>query len=205
MSEETTKTTEPAAKTAPKAAAPAAKATSASASKNDGGEKKSRRGGRSGRPRREAPEREFDQTIVDLARVTRVMAGGKRMRFRACVVIGDRKGRVGMGLGKAADVSSAINKAVGAAKKDLVQIPLYEGTLPHVIELKHGAAKVLLKPAPDGTGIIAGGAVRNVLDLGGVPNVAAKMMGSKNKVNNARATILALRSLQPRKSKSAAK
>jgi small subunit ribosomal protein S5 len=164
--------------------------------KNDGGKKPARRG----RARKEAPEREFDQNIIDLARVTRVMAGGKRMRFRATVVIGDRKGRVGIGVGKALDVSEAINKAVNSAKKELIQIPLYENTLPHQISVKLGAAKVLLKPASDGTGIIAGGAVRSVLDLGGVPNVAAKMLGSRNKLNNARATIIALRSLHPRKS-----
>lgn len=163
----------------------------------DGDDKKSSR--RGGRARKEAPEREFDQNIIDLARVTRVMAGGKRMRFRATVVIGDRKGKVGIGIGKALDVSEAINKAVNNAKKDLIQIPLYEGTLPHEISIKVGAAKVLLKPASDGTGIIAGGAVRSVLDLGGVPNVAAKMLGSRNKLNNARATITALRSLRPRK------
>lgn len=173
------------------------------------GERRSRRGegaGRSerkgsSRPRREAVEREFDQTIIDLARVTRVMAGGKRMRFRATVVIGDRKGRVGLGTGKALDVSEAINKAVNSAKKDLITIPLFEGTLPHEVHVKLGAAKILLKPASDGTGIIAGGAVRSVLDLGGVPNVAAKMLGSRNKLNNARATIKALKSLQPRKAR----
>ena len=175
---------------------------------DDKGERRGRRGeggGRSdrrgGRPRREAVEREFDQTIIDLARVTRVMAGGKRMRFRATVVIGDRKGRVGLGTGKALDVSEAINKAVNSAKKDLITIPLFEGTLPHEVRVKLGAAKILLKPASDGTGIIAGGAVRSVLDLGGVPNVAAKMLGSRNKLNNARATMKALKLLQPRKAR----
>lgn len=168
---------------------------SARGERKDGDKRPPRRG----RARREAPEREFDQNIIDLARVTRVMAGGKRMRFRATVVIGDRKGRVGIGVGKALDVSEAINKAVNSAKKELIQIPLYEGTLPHAVTIKLGAAKVLLKPASDGTGIIAGGAVRSVLDLGGVPNVAAKMLGSRNKLNNARATVAALRSLRPRK------
>lgn len=164
--------------------------------KEDGDNK----GRRDRRPRREAPEKEFDQAIIDLARVTRVMAGGKRMRFRATVVIGDRNGRVGLGLGKALDVSLAINKAVSNAKKDMIRIPLLDGTIPHEIKLKLGAAKILLKPAPDGTGIIAGGAVRSVLDMGGVPNVAAKMLGSRNKLSNARATMAALRQLQSRKS-----
>jgi len=163
-------------------------------------------GGERGRRRntkREPVDREFDQKIIDLARVTRVMAGGKRMRFRACVAIGDHKGRVAIGLGKGADVSLAISKATAAARKVLITVPIYEDTLPHAILIKYGAAKILLKPAPRGAGIIAGGAVRSVLDLAGVPNVAAKMLGSRNKLNNARATILALKSLthrQPRNS-----
>jgi len=160
-----------------------------------------RGGGGGGRFRRERPEREdreFDQKIIDLARVTRVMAGGKRMRFRACLVLGDHKGRVGLGIGKGADVSLAISKASAQAKKDMIKIALFNDTLPHEVAIKYGAAKILLKPAPRGTGIIAGGAVRSVLDMGGVPNVAAKMLGSRNKINNARATILALKSLTVR-------
>lgn len=167
------------------------------------------RGGRGGqrRDRQDQAEREFDQKIVDLARVTRVMAGGKRMRFRACIVIGDHKGRVAVGIGKGTDVSLAITKATAAAKKQLIHIPLFEDTLPHEVAMKFGAAKILLKPAPRGTGIIAGGAVRSVLDLGGVPNVVAKMLGSRNKLNNARATVMALKSLKaraPRKTKESA-
>lgn len=156
------------------------------------------------RDRQDNAEREFDQKIIDLARVTRVMAGGKRMRFRACVVIGDHNGRVAIGLGKGADVSLAINKATSAAKKQLVKIPLFEDTLPHEVSMKFGAAKILLKPAPRGTGVIAGGAVRSVLDMGGVPNVVAKMLGSRNKINNARAAVMALNALKaraPRKQK----
>jgi small subunit ribosomal protein S5 len=163
-----------------------------------------RRGQR--RDRQEPQEREFDQKIIDLARVTRVMAGGKRMRFRACVVIGDHQGRVAVGVGKGADVSLAISKATAAARKELIRIPLHEDTLPHEISMKFGAAKILLKPAPRGTGIIAGGAVRSVLDLGGVPNVVAKMLGSRNKLNNARATVMALKALHgraPKKTKEA--
>ena len=166
-----------------------------------------RGGQRRGRGRRDKPEREereFDQKVIEIARVTRVMAGGKRMRFRACMVLGDHKGRVGLGLGKGGDVSLAISKASAEAKRNMIQIPLWEDTLPHEILIKYGAAKVLLTPAPRGTGIIAGGAVRSVLNLGGVPNVAAKMLGSRNKINNARATILALKRLtirQPRQPK----
>ena len=104
------------------------------------------------------------------------------MRFRCCVVIGDNKGQVGVGVAKGADVTLAISKAVADAKKHIVRIPLYEDTIPHEVRMKYGAADVLLKPAPRGTGIIAGGAVRSVLDLGGVPNVVSKMLGAKNNV-----------------------
>jgi small subunit ribosomal protein S5 len=147
---------------------------------------------------RDSPEREFDQKTIELARVSRVMAGGKRMRFRACVAIGDRRGQVGVGVAKGADVSLAISKATAAARRRLVRIPLYEDTLPHEVRVKFKAATVLLKPAPRGTGIIAGGAVRSILELGGVPNVVSKMLGSKNKINNVKAAILALQALRPR-------
>jgi len=154
-------------------------------------------GGRGGRkPRREGGDREaseFEQKIVDLARVTRVMAGGKRMRFRACVAIGDRKGRVAIGLGKGIDVTMAISKAVVKAKKDLVTIPLIRETVPYEIREKYKAARILLKPAPKGTGIIAGGAVRIIFELAGVPNVIAKILGTNNKITNVKATIKALK------------
>ncbi|MFC1687959.1 30S ribosomal protein S5 [Patescibacteria group bacterium] len=141
-------------------------------------------------------KREFDQEVIDIARVTRVMAGGKRMRFRACVVIGDRKGRVGMGLAKGADVSGAITKAVSQAKKQLIRITIVNDTIPHVVLQKSGAAIVLLKPAPKGSGIIAGGAVRPLFELAGIKNIVSKMLGSQNKVNNVRAAIIALSSLR---------
>lgn len=154
------------------------------------------------RERRQAREsredKEFEQEILDLARVTRVTAGGKRMRFRVCVVIGDKKGRVGYGVAKGADVSLAVNKAVRQAKKQLFVIPLENETIPHRVEAKFGAAKLLLKPAPKGSGIIAGGAMRLVLEMGGVPNVVGKMLGSKNKINNVKAVFAALRKLRPR-------
>ncbi|MDD2806941.1 MAG: 30S ribosomal protein S5 [Patescibacteria group bacterium] len=146
-------------------------------------------------------EREFDQAIIDIARVTRVMAGGKRMRFRACVVIGDHNGRVGNAVGKGADVTLAINKAVNKAKKHMINVPIVDETIPHRVDVKVGAAKLLIKPAPIGTGIIAGGAVRTVLDLAGVSNVVAKILGSKNKINNVNATIKALKSLKRVESK----
>jgi small subunit ribosomal protein S5 len=156
-------------------------------------------GGR--RQPREREKSEFDQKTIDLARVTRVVAGGKRMRFRACVVVGDRKGRVGVGVAKGADVQMAVEKASTAAKRRLVHVVLHGGTIPHAINLKLGAARVLLKPAPAGSGVIAGGAARAVLDLTGIHDVVSKMLGSKNKINNVRAVILALSLLKPRSSK----
>lgn len=164
----------------------------------DGGRDKSRR------PNSKEPQ-EFEQKIIDLARVTRVMAGGKRMRFRACVALGDKKGRVAFGLAKGADVTIAVTKAVNKAKKDIVQIPMVNETIPHKIVLKYGAAQVMLKPAPKGTGIKAGGAMRVLLELGGVPNVVGKIMGTNNKVSNVKAVIEALKSFKVRAIKPAAK
>ncbi len=138
-------------------------------------------------------ESEPEQRLVDLARVTRVVAGGKRLRFRACVVVGDRQGRVGEGTKKGADVAGAIEKAVRIAKKNMITVPIVNNTIPHEIREKYGAALVLLKPARQGRGIIAGGPVRIVLELAGIPNVTAKMLGTKNKINNVRATINALK------------
>lgn len=149
-----------------------------------------RRGG--GRGRAPKPKEEFEQTIVDLARVTRVMAGGKRMRFRAAVVIGDRKGAVGIGVAKGADVTNAVNKAVMQAKKNLIHVKLIEGTIPFPVISKSCGAQVLLKPAVQGRGLIAGGPVRMVLDLAGVKNIVSKMQGSNNKINNIRAVMNAL-------------
>lgn len=152
---------------------------------------------RSGRqPRANKRDDEFDQKLIDVARVTRVMAGGKRMSFRVCVVIGDHKGRVGMGLRKGADIAIAINKAVTAAKKNLIKIKIVNDTIPGQARVKFGAAVVLLKPAPAGTGVIAGGPIRAVLELAGIKNVVSKMMGSKNKVNNVKATLIALKNLR---------
>ncbi|MFA6428674.1 MAG: 30S ribosomal protein S5 [Candidatus Buchananbacteria bacterium] len=140
--------------------------------------------------------KEFEQKIVDLARVTRVMAGGKRLRFRACVLIGNHQGKVGMGLAKGADVTLAVNKAVNQAEKSLLTVAMVRETIPHEVTEKYGAAKILIKPAPKGTGIIAGGAARQVLELAGVPNIVAKILGSNNKINNVRATLLALSKLK---------
>lgn len=158
-------------------------------------------GGRGGRrgpggARREREQREFDQKILDLSRVTRVTAGGKRMRFRATLVIGDKKGRVGVGVAKGADVAMSVEKAYRQAKRNVFTIPLKEGTFPHAVSAKYRAAVVLLKPAPAGTGLKAGGAVRVVLEMAGVPNAVSKIMGSGNKLNIARATLVGLRQLK---------
>ena len=154
---------------------------------------KGKRGGR--KPRGKKPTDEFDQKIIDIARVTRVTAGGKRMRFRACVVIGDKKGKIGVATMKGADVSIAVNKAVSKAKKELLNVKTVSDSIPHRIEVKYKGAHVLLKPAPAGTGIIAGGVVRSVAELAGIKNLVGKILGSKNKINNVKATIEALNRL----------
>lgn len=128
--------------------------------------------------------------------MTRVTKGGKRMRFRALTVIGNRKGRVGFGLAKGVDVAGATAKATTQARKALLTVPLVNETIPHAIEAKFRAARILLKPAPKGTGVKAGGAVRSVLELAGVPNVISKILGSSNKINNVKATFLALKNLR---------
>jgi small subunit ribosomal protein S5 len=146
---------------------------------------------------KERPQMEYEQKIVDLARVTRVMAGGKRMRFRAAVVLGDKRGKVGWGLAKGADVAIAVGKAVAQAQKSMIKIRFVEGTIPHQIEVKFKAARIMLKPAVKGTGIIAGGAVRSVLELVGIPNIYSKILSkSSNKISNIQATFKALQSLQ---------
>lgn len=144
--------------------------------------------------RREKPE--FEQKLIDVARVVRIVAGGRRFRFRATVVIGNRKGKVGIGIGKAGDVSSAVTKAVASAKKELITVPIVNGTIPHEVKVKFGGAQVFLKPAPVGAGIIAGGAVRAVVEFAGIKNIFSKIHGSSNKPNNVQATLKALQSLR---------
>ncbi len=151
-------------------------------------------------------DREFEQKVVEISRVTRVVAGGKRMRFRATVVIGDGKGRVGYSIQKGADVSAAVGKASTAAKKRLVTIPRQGTTIPHEVRVRFGAASVILKPAPAGTGVIAGGAVRNVMELSGIKDVVGKMLGSRNKLNNIKAVFAAIAQLrQPREQAASSK
>lgn len=147
--------------------------------------------------RSDAPmESDYEEKNVEVSRVTRVTKGGKRMRFRTLSVIGNRKGRVGFGLAKGVDVAASTGKATTQARKALLTVPLVNDTIPHMVEAKFAAARVLLKPAPKGTGVKAGGAVRVVLELAGVPNVVSKALGSKNKINNVKATFLALRKLR---------
>lgn len=141
-------------------------------------------------------EADYDEKNVEVARVTRVTKGGKRMRFRALTVIGNRKGRVGFGLAKGVDVALATGKATTQARKALLTVPMVYETIPHPVEAKFAAARILLKPAPKGTGIKAGGAVRIVLELAGVPNVVSKILGSSNKINNVKATFAALKKLR---------
>ncbi len=145
------------------------------------------------RKQKEKPE--FDQQIVDLARVTRVTKGGKQMSFRVTVLIGDRKGRVGYGVQKGKDVQIAVEKAVNQAKKNIITVPIIDGTIPHRVESKYKAAKVMIKPAPMGSGIIAGSAIRTVLEFAGIPNASSKMIGrTNNKITNIKATFAALTS-----------
>lgn len=161
------------------------------------------RQGRRGAPRRPREESEFDQKIIDIARVARVTEGGKRMSFRATVAVGDRMNRVGFGIGKGLDVTLAVNKAVSRAKKHMMRIPLTKtGSIAHASSAKFGSSKVMMKPAPVGTGIIAGGVMRTIFELAGVKNVTAKMLGSNNKINNAHATLAALKKIRPYVSRS---
>ncbi len=146
-----------------------------------------------------AEEKQFDETTLHIDRVARVVRGGRRFRFRALVVVGDHKAKVGIGLAKGADVTGAVTKAIEVAKKNLIVVPLYKDTIPHDVEAKVGGSKILLKPASSGTGLIAGGVVRSILEVAGVNNILSKSLGSSNKTNTAYATIEALQSLKPAK------
>lgn len=153
---------------------------------------------RRGFNRRRTPiKRDYETKVVEIKRVTRVVAGGKRMRFRALVVAGNKKGKVGVGLKKGADVADAVGKASEEARKSMINVDISsQGSIPHGVWQKYKAAKVILKPAPLGTGIIAGGPVRAVVDLAGIQNISSKMLGSANKVSNVRATYEALKNFQ---------
>ncbi|MBI2599275.1 30S ribosomal protein S5 [Candidatus Curtissbacteria bacterium] len=139
--------------------------------------------------------REFDEKVIQVNRVSKKTKGGNKIGFSVLVVIGDKKGRVGVGLGKARDVASAIRKAVNYAKKHLITVPIKNGTIETDIFIKLGAAKVLLKPAPLGSGVIAGGAVRAVVEAAGIRNISSKVLGTKNQASNVYATLEALRKI----------
>ncbi len=140
-------------------------------------------------------QKEFTETVVQINRISKKTKGGNQMRFAALVVVGDQKGKVGVGLAKAKDVRGAIQKAVALAKRKMVKITLKGTTIPYEIKEKFGAAKIFLKPAPVGSGIIAGGPIRIVMEAVGVKNVSAKILGTKNKITNVYATIEALEKL----------
>lgn len=141
-------------------------------------------------------EKQFDERVVHIDRVARVVKGGRRFRFRALVVVGDHKGKVGIGISKGADVTTAVTKAVEVAKKNLVTVHIVKETIPHESEVKIGGARIFLKPASAGTGLIAGGVVRTVLEVAGIGNILSKSLGSTNKINTAYATLAALQAIE---------
>lgn len=150
--------------------------------------------------RREKIKDEFDSKLLDLARVTRVAAGGRRFRYRATVVVGNKMGKVGVGMAKGLDVAQAIEKATRMAKKNLIIVPIVKDTIPHRVFAKFRAAKVLLKPQMKGRGLVAGGTVRIICNLAGIKNISSKVLGkTSNKLNNAKAVIMALKSLRLKK------
>ncbi len=151
------------------------------------------------RPEMVQEEKQFDERTLHIDRVARVVKGGRRFRFRALVVLGDHKGRVGVGISKGADVTAAVTKATDVAKKNMITIPMYKGTLPHDVEAKVGGAHILILPASAGTGLIAGSVVRTMLEVAGVSNALSKSLGSSNKANTAYATLAALQSIVPAK------
>jgi small subunit ribosomal protein S5 len=140
-------------------------------------------------------QKEFSETVVEINRISKKTKGGNQIRFSALVVVGDKKGRVGVGLAKAPDVRSAIRKSITAAQKRLIEVPLVGTTIPYSVNEKFSAAKVLLKPAPAGSGIIAGGPMRVVLEAAGIRDAVGKILGTKNKISNVYATLKALQSI----------
>lgn len=151
--------------------------------------------------RRDHQQSEFEEQIVKISRVSKKTKGGNKIGFSALAVVGDKKGRVGVGLGKAPDVSAAIRKGISRAKKHFINVPLIHGTIPFRIDIKVGAAKIMLKPAPPGSGIIAGGAVRSVVAAAGIQNISSKVLGTSNPASNVHATLEALKRLSDQAAK----
>ena len=145
----------------------------------------------------EKPQSEWTERVVQISRVTKVVKGGKKLSFRAIVIVGNQKGQVGVGCAKAAEVIIAIQKAIADGRKNLITVPIFKTTIPHPITGRSGAGAVMLRPASAGTGIIAGGAVRSVLELAGIENILSKSLGSKSPLNAANATLDALKKLTP--------
>ena len=143
----------------------------------------------------EKPQSDWTETVVQISRVTKVVKGGKKLSFRAIVIVGNKKGQVGIGCAKASEVIIAIQKAIADGRKNVITVPIFKTTIPHPVQAKSGAGCVMLRPASQGTGIIAGGAVRSVLELAGIENILAKSLGSKAPLNAAYATFEALKSL----------
>jgi len=142
-------------------------------------------------------KKEYDSKVLDLARVTRVTGGGKQLRFRAVVAVGNRNGKIGVGVDKGRDVAQAVDKATRLAKKSIIEIPIFEETIPHEVKTKYSSATVLLRPQAKGRGLVAGGVVRVMCDLAGIRNISSKILSrSRNKLNIAQATIEALKKLK---------
>ncbi len=175
--------------------APAATAVPARTPRGAGGNTGRRDNRRDQTP---AEPKQFEEIVINIDRVSRVVKGGRRFRFKALVVVGDRKNKVGIGVAKGADVQAAISKATDVAKKHMITIPVANDTIPHDAEVRFSGAQVLLKPAAPGTGIIAGGVIRTIIGVTGIHNLLSKSLGSTNKVNIAYATIDALRAMVPK-------
>lgn len=158
---------------------------------------------RSRRPMQAREKPEYEQKVLDIRRTARVVAGGRRFSFRIAVVVGNRNGKVGVGLGKGTDVATAMEKAGFQAKKSVFTVPMTaKKSIPHEVKAKYGAAQVILKPAQEGKGLMAGGPIRIIADLAGIKNLTAKILGrTPNKLNNARATVVALKQLKAQKDK----
>jgi small subunit ribosomal protein S5 len=145
------------------------------------------------------PEKELETEVLEIRRVTRVTAGGKQLRFRAVVVVGNKNGKVGIGVAKGKDVAQAVEKATKSARKKVIEVPIVNDTIPHEVYAKFGVAKVLLRPQRKGRGLVAGGTVRVICQLAGIKNISSKILGAtRNKLNNAQATIKALKQLRIR-------